>query len=316
MKPVKFVFKFVLWIAGILLALVVTLPLWVGPVVRTVANVIVPKKTGTPFNLGVFQLNPYVGRLYVGEMNLANPQGFDPAMALTLGKLSVEVDPLSVAGDLIIVKDITLTDLFVSYVSNKGGEGNLGVIMRNVTGENPDGKKAAEYVEEPKDEGVAQQGGETSEKRPEKKIIIDHLLIGNVVVRLGPVETPMPNIELWDIGRKSNGVTVEEAWQQIYAQVSANFGAMGINLNGLIEHFGIGTDSLNEALKTIDTSKIMKSKHVQGVLDMTGQTLDVTGKATSHTLNTAAETTGKATDALNQGVEKANKAIDAIKGLF
>jgi len=315
MKPIKFVFKFVLWIVGIVLALVLTLPLWVGPVVKTAANVIVPKKTGTPFNLGAFQLNPYVGRLHVGDVNLANPQGFDPAMALTLGKLSVAVDPLSLAGDLIIVKDITLTDLFVSYVANQKGEANLGVIMRNATGENPDGEKIAEYVEEPK-AGSTATDGKTSGEKPEKKLIIDHLLIANVVVRFGSMELPMPDIELRDVGRKSNGVTVEEAWQQIYAQVSANFGAMGVNLNGLIEHFGIGTDSLNEALKTIDTSKVMKSKHVQGVLNATSQTLDATSKTTSQTLDTATEKANKATDALNQGIEKANKAVDAIKGLF
>jgi len=319
MKPIKFVFKFVLWIVGIVLALVMTLPLWVGPVVKTAANLIVPKKTGTPFNLGAFQLNPYVGRLHVGDVNLANPQGFDPSMALTLGKLSVEVDPLSLAGDLIIVKDITLTDLFVSYVANRNNESNLGVIVRNATGENPDGEKIAEYVEEPKAKRTAMDGktgGRKSEKKAERKVIIDHLLVANVVVRFGPMEAPMPDIELLDIGRKSNGVTIEEAWQQVYAQVSANFGAMGVNLNGLIEHFSIGTDSLNEALKTIDASKIMKSEHIQGVLNTTGQTLGATGKTTGQALNTATETTSKAADAVNQGVDKANKAIDAIKGLF
>lgn len=339
MKLIKCAFKIVLWLVAIVLVLVLTLPLWVGPVTKMVANSVVPMKTGTPFMLGEFGLNPYVGKLHVGAVRLANPEGFVPPVALTLGKFSADVEPLSLASGTIVVKDITLTDLFVSYVVNAKGETNIGVIERNATG----GEKKAEKA---KPDGGAKapeaKGGEKAEKAEEEKIIIDHLLIDNVTVQLGPLPIPMPKIELRDIGRKSNGVTMAEAWDQVYDQISKNFNALGINLNGLID--GLGTEALNQALKSVDPTKLLEAKgvkdvleseSVKGVLDVTGKSLDATSKATSQTIDAtskattqtlgaateaASQTTTKTVDAVNKGLdagkESATKAIDAIKGLF
>jgi len=327
MKLVKFVFKFVLWVVAIALVLVLTLPLWVGPVVKLAANTVVPRKTGTAFTLGAFQLNPYTGKLRVGNVELANPEGFSPNMALTLGNFSVDVDSTTVAGNPIVIRDITITDVFVSYVANAKSDTNFGVILRNASGEEKPGGKAEKDVK-PATPSGQEAGGE---KEAEKKIIIDHLLVGNVVVQLGPMPIPMPGIELRDIGRKSNGVTVAEAWEQIYAQISANFNALGINLNGLIGNVNLGSEALNQAIKTIDASKVLDAKGVKGVLeksvkplDATTKALDVTTKATTGTLSAttkaANKTTSTAVDAVNKsldkGTEGATKAINAIKGLF
>lgn len=316
MKLVKFVFKFALWLVAIALVLVLTLPLWVGPVVKLAANTVVPRKTGTSFTLGAFQLNPYTGKLRVGNVELANPEGFSPNMALTLGNLSVDVDSTTVAGNPIVIRDITITDVFVSYVANAKSETNFGVILRNAAGEEKTGGKAEKDVK-PATPSEQEAGGE---KEAEKKIIIDHLLVGNVVVQLGPMPIPMPGIELRDIGRKSNGVTVAEAWEQIYAQISANFNALGVNLNGLIGNVNLGSAALDQAIKTIDASKVLDAKGVKGVLEKSVKPLDATTKALDVTTKAATKTTSTAVDAVNKsldkGTEGATKAINAIKGLF
>ena len=86
--------KFVLWFVVGLLAfvgiLVASSPLWIGPVVTSVANSVVPKYTGTEFNLQEFGFNIYNGRLHVGGLNLANPKGYEAETAVSVGSLDVE----------------------------------------------------------------------------------------------------------------------------------------------------------------------------------------------------------------------------------
>ena len=76
MKFVKTAVKALLWTAAVLAVLVLALPLWIGPVACCAANFAVPKVTKTGFRLGAFGLNPYSGRLHVGDMQLQNPPRF------------------------------------------------------------------------------------------------------------------------------------------------------------------------------------------------------------------------------------------------
>ena len=67
MKAIKKLLKFIMWLVVTLvvaaLLLVLTLPLWIGPVAKTAANRTVPGITGTDFRLGEFGFNYYTGTL-------------------------------------------------------------------------------------------------------------------------------------------------------------------------------------------------------------------------------------------------------------
>ena len=67
-KKLKLVGKILLWALAGVVVLLLALPLWIGPVVKCVANSVVPGITGTDFHLGEFGLNPYTGTLHVGDM--------------------------------------------------------------------------------------------------------------------------------------------------------------------------------------------------------------------------------------------------------
>jgi len=319
MKLVKKLVKLVLWIVGIAAALVLALPLWVGPAVKTAANAIVPKKTGTGFNLGAFALNPYTGKLAVGDVQLFNPEGFDQKMAVTLGSLDVDVDVASLAGDPIVVREISLKDVFVSYVMNMKGESNFAIIQKNAAGgEEPEAKAEGEGAKA-KGEGEARSDKlETSQtSQTSKKVVIDRLLIRNVVVQLGPISVPNPvDIELTGIGRKSNGVTMAEAWEQIYAQVVQNLGALGVNVNGLVGD--LGNAGLEQAVKAIDAAgdlskKEGREKAVRNLVDAFAGGAGVVGDSAGKTTDAVGAGTKKAADAVG---ESTGKAVNALKGLF
>jgi len=310
MKAVKFIGKFLLWTLGVIVALVLALPLWIGPVVKSAANAVVPSKTGTGFNLGEFSLNQYVGRLTVGDMQLENPAGCSQRMAATLGNLHVDVDMGTVLSDTIVVEDVVLKDVFVSYVSDDKGENNFAVIQRNATG----GSKA-EGEGEGEGEGEVEGEGETSQTS--KKVIIDHLLVEGVLVQIGPISLPLPKIELNGIGRKSDGVTLQEAWNQIYESVAKSCSAIGVNLSDF------GNASMDQAVKAVDASKALGEKgmghakraadaaneSVKGMSDALKGGAGATADAAGRTVDAVSESTGKAVDAVSD-------SFKSIKGLF
>ena len=91
----KKLLKIVLWSAVALVALAVllvaTLPLWLGPVARPIANCLGPRITQTDFYLGGLSLNPYTGRLAVRDLRIGNPAGYAEPTALNLGSLVFQI---------------------------------------------------------------------------------------------------------------------------------------------------------------------------------------------------------------------------------
>ena len=134
-KFLKFVMYVVLIAVALVVLLVATLPLWLGPVVKPAANIAVPQITQTKFNLGHLYLNPYTGRFEVGDMVLGNPEGYDEPVAVSLSNLVVDVAMNTVHAKYIHVEEVTVDGFFASYV--KGGENgvdNFKQIQYNVAG--------------------------------------------------------------------------------------------------------------------------------------------------------------------------------------
>ena len=157
-KFLKFVMYVVLIAVALVVLLVATLPLWLGPVVKPAANVAVSKMTETEFNLGHLYLNPYTGRFEIGDMVLGNPKGYDEPVAVSLSNLVVDVAMNTVHAKYIHVEEVTVDGFFASYV--KGGENgvdNFKQIQYNVAG----GKEAYELKQAEADQIMALINGTT-----------------------------------------------------------------------------------------------------------------------------------------------------------
>lgn len=232
--------KFALWcVAGFILFAVLTvatLPLWISPVATSMAERVVPGYTGTPFRIDGFRLNPFSGTLRVNGVRLSNPEGFGDAAAFSLSNFSVEMVVGSLFSDTILVKDIVIEDAFASYYSHDG-RNNFDVIMANF-------KKATE----PTAEGRAAKDAAERESS-EKKIIIDRLRISGTKVKLmkSDLMPPfiMPPLDLTDIGRKSGGATLKEAWTQIANGVMKSFTEAGEGLGALGSILGDGAKDIS-----------------------------------------------------------------------
>ena len=280
-KAVKIIVGAVLAIVALVLILVLTMPLWIGLVATGVANSVAPKITGTDFHLAEFGLNPYSGVLKVGGLDLSNPPKYEEKTAVKLDSFKVDIGMTSLCGDVIHVEDVALDGLYV-YASGLTAE-NFQDIAKHAQGDKKAEEKPAE--EKPAEEKKAEGG---------KKVCIDHLLLKNIKVKIGPMPAiPVPTIELSDLGKPKDpndkgGISFEELWQTIFAKVMESANALGNGIKALGNLTGDGAKAAGEAA---------------------GKAVDAVGDGAK----AAGEAAGKAVDAVGDG---AKKAADALKSLF
>ena len=248
MKVIKFMFKAILWIVVLVVIALLALPLWIGPVVKGVANSVVPGITGTGFNLGEFGLNPYVGTLHVGDMQLANPTNFSEKNAVALDKFDADLAVTSLfGGKKICIESVDLDGLVV-YTDPKMA--NFRQIAANAAGEPEEKSEAAKLAEEnaPAEEPKAEEAKPAEEAKEGKGLQIDRITIKNVTVKYGivPLKIPM-DIEITDIGKDSEeGASIQEVIQLVWQKILAACGAAGGTLGDL------GTGALNVGKGALD----------------------------------------------------------------
>ncbi|MBO6513771.1 MAG: hypothetical protein JJ974_07400 [Phycisphaerales bacterium] len=132
------------------------------------------------------------GSFAMNEFKIANPTGFTSEHFFKLGETSVQLEPSSLASDVIAVPDITFKN--IDIILDKGGDpSNYNTILNSLKRfENKDQKAAPDNA-----------GG--------KKVAIDSLTLENIDIRVanmpgvslltGDVAINIPSIELKDIGK-------------------------------------------------------------------------------------------------------------------
>ena len=329
MKAVKILIKAVVAIVVLAIVAVLALPVWFGPVGKTVANGVAPKVLKTDFHLGHLALNPYTARFELGDMQLSNPAGYSEKYAVTLGELAFDAETLSLMTDVIHIEEIKVKDVFVSVVS-KDGVGNFEQIQYNLAG----GKEKYEAAQAEKEAAKPAEAEASAEaEKPSKKVIIDHLEISGIKIQLGilPITIPVA-LTLNDIGRKSGGATFQEVWDQILAEVMKAAGAVGDQLKALGGFAGdaaaqateAATKAASQATEAVGKAAESATKVVGDATKSVGAVTDGATKA----LGGAADGAAKAVSGVTEGATKAvgdgakavgdgaKKALDSLKSLW
>jgi uncharacterized protein involved in outer membrane biogenesis len=255
MKVVKFIFKAILLVVVLVVIALLALPLWIGPVAKGVANSVVPGITGTAFNLGEFGLNPYIGTLHVGDMQLANPTNFSEKNAVVLDKFDADLAVTSLfGGKKICIESVDLDGLVV-YTDPKMA--NFRQIAANAAGEPKEMSESAKFEEEnaPAEEPKTKPEEKPEEAKEGKGLQIDRLTVKNVTVKYGivPFKIPM-DIEIKDIGKDSeNGASLQEIVQLVWQKILAAGGAVGGSLGDLGKGaLDIGKGAVSSALDAVN----------------------------------------------------------------
>ena len=325
MKVVKILLKVALVLVALVVVALLTLPVWFGPVVKTVANTSVPKVVKTDFHLGHLSLNPYTARFELGDMQLWNPAGYSEKFAATVGDIAFDADTMSLMTDVIHIEEIKVKDVFVSYVS--GGENDVNNFMQiqyNVAG-GKDKYEAAQAEKKTKAEAEAKMpqtkdvpAPEAEADKPSKKVIIDRLTISGISIQLGilPIRVPV-DINLTDIGKDSGGATLEEVWQQILESVMKAAGVVGDQLKALGNMGGDAAKQLgNAAAAATESATKAASAATESAAKAASAATDSAAKATEGATKAVGDAAGKATEAAGKATEAAGKALDSLKKLW
>ena len=316
MKTIKVIGKILLWVLAIVVVLLLALPLWIGPVVKGVANTVAPRITGTDFHLGEFGLNPYTGTLHVGDMQLANPTNFSEKNAVDLKAFDVDFAMTSLLfGKKYRVEFVEVNGIVVHSDFPKGD--NFMQILENATGDGDDDEADTQKVDvnAPDAQKVEAQQAESdkaeSEQQEEKEskgVQIDRITLKDVTIKYGlPVKIPM-DIELTSIGAESEyGASFEEVWDAVFTKVKSVLTSVG----GALGDLGKGAA---DALKGAGDA-------AAGVItDAGGAATDALKDASGAATDTLKDAGGAAADALKSAGGAATDALksagDGLKGLF
>ena len=299
-KALKIVGITLLALVGLVVLLVLTLPLWLGPVVKPAANASVSQLTGATFNLGELSLNPYTGTLHVGDMQLSNPTngGFKvEEKCLELGAFDVDVDMGTVLSKKVVISSVVLDGLTIRSTITGGNFKQIGA--------NASGGKAADTAEQPvaqpAEQPVEQQPARPAAKGEGTKVQIDKLVLKNITVKVGIVPVPIPTLTIEGIGAdKPEGASLTDVFATVWAKILSAAGAVSGKLGDL------GAGAAN-AVGNAATGA------ANAVGDAAAGAANAVGGAVGTAAGAIGDHAGKAADAIGQG---AGKAVNAVKGLF
>ena len=175
------------------IGLYLTMQFFLGGIVKSAVNKFGPGITQTKVELQAANISPLSGVGTLTGLSVGNPAGWSQTDAFRLGKVHVNLEPLSLMKDRIEINELIIEEPEFFY-ETKVVASNVGDLLKNV--EKAIGSKEGE----PK----------TSEGKP-IKLVVKKLVLknGRVIIGAGGqvVTVPLPPIDMADIGVKEGGVT-------------------------------------------------------------------------------------------------------------
>ena len=262
----------------VLLAAVLTLPMTIGPIVKTAASVGGPKALGVPVSVGDVKLSPLAGSLTISQVKVGNPQGYSDKDAFAVEKVEIGLNLKSLMSDTIVVKKIQVDAPAIVFES-KDGKSNFDTMLGNA-------KKSSEE----------EKAKKTDEKKAGKKVVIEEFSLNNAKVSyasgltMGKALTiPLPSVTVRDIGKKSGGTSFVDALTEIMNGI----------LNGLTQAVTGVTGAAGDMLKSLS-----------------GSASDTAKGATDSLKNVTSGAADTASDAAKSATDAASEAAKSLKKLF
>lgn len=165
-----------------------------------------PGLTGTDVSLGGASVSIFSGEGELSDLRIGNPQGYSDDRAFDLGRIRIAIDPASVTGDVIRIRQVVVDGPKLLAEFDANGRNNLKAILNHVK--------------------AAAGGGTSTSKQPEaggdaRKIIIDEFRFENAEARvLAPAfnldkSLKIPPVVLKDLGAKQGGAAAADIANQV-----------------------------------------------------------------------------------------------------
>ena len=212
-------------------------------IVKKSIEVYGPQITKVPVTIDAVHIGLLTGSASVKGLVVGNPPNYKAPQALSVGNASVEVNPMSILSDKVVVRSIKVESPTITFEGGLSGN-NLMTIKDNVG-------------------GTAQKGGPTvtnsvGQPKPSKKLEVDDFVItgahvnGSMVLFAGKEisidNLALPPIHLTNLGKGPGGITASDLTKRVtdaiyestlheLGKYAANAGSGAVNL---------GTTNLNK----------------------------------------------------------------------
>ncbi len=228
-------------LGAILVILFIVLELSLNQIVLKGVNAAAPGLLGVPVTLQGSDFSLVRGRAALQGLHVGNPEGFKTPGLLDLGSVSVRLDNASLLTDTIVIREIAIDGLVVTY--EKGLlNSNLGALIDQLS------------AGEDEPEADEKEAPPAAEEKPAKKVIIEKLTITGSKMNFsvtgaaaltggGSIPVPLPPITLTDLGKDQDGVTLLEAVQRILNEIA---GAASTAIAGSAKLLGQGVEAVGE----------------------------------------------------------------------
>ena len=246
-KALRVFLKVLAVLAVLLVVLLVVLVLFLGPIIKTATETIGPKVLGVPVTVEKVSVHVFSGSFGLKGLRVGNPpdKGYSADPAFALGELRVAVKLGSLPGKgPIEVKEVTILDPKVSY-EVVSGESNIDAMLKNMQG----GKSAEGGADKTKPE----KSEKPAAKKEARKVIIDRFEFrgGELSYRAAitlhkAITVPLPPIVAKDIGKSSNGASIEDAINRMFLEVTSSVGKA---VESAVTSIGSGVKAGADAVK-------------------------------------------------------------------
>lgn len=171
--------------------------------------------------LKAVELSPASGTGRLQGLTVGNPKGFNTAEAISLGDIQVALDISTLQSNPIVIKEVLITKPAVTY-EYVGSGSNLEAIQKNVQA------YAAKFGGGSQSSGAQRAKGDKTEAAAERKVVIERLVVrdGNIGISHAALQgrslsSPLPLLELKDIGKDKGGATPAEVAEKVIGTISA-----------------------------------------------------------------------------------------------
>ncbi len=221
-----------------------------GSIIKKGVETVGPQVAKVPVRLGGASVSFASGQAALTGLLVGNPEGYKTPSSIEVGKMSVALKPLSVLSDKVVVESVILESPHLTFEGGISGN-NLSKILQNIRSFAGSSAEASE-----KEQGAAG-----------KKLEVGLIKVTGAKVSVSvsgmkgaPIELALPDIELRDLGKGSDGISSTDLISRVMEKVVAiavkaateNVGNLG---KGLIDGAGDagkeGSDTLKKTTKGI-----------------------------------------------------------------
>ena len=182
----------------------------------------------------------------ISKLTIGNPKGFKTPYAMEMKSFAIEVDPLSLTKDVILIKKISIDSPNIIYEKNEITT-NFDALQNNIT----------HFIDLEEDKGDKGNKKTNEDQKQDKKFIVGELTIKNAKVKASSslmngktISFNLPDITLTNIGRSKGGITSAEFSLEITEKIKAHL-MNSFNFDELTKTIKNSSDKIKESVKKI-----------------------------------------------------------------